>query len=117
MKFCPACVMVRIEAVIAACPEANASPPMPPSSAASRFSSTSLVGFMIASRCCRTRATEKIRRVSASLEKRLAGCRVDRDRRAVVVGSGSWPGMQSKRAESAFPLCVCHDLVFSGVAV
>jgi len=33
--------------VTAACPDASASAPMPPSSAATRFSSTSLVGFMM----------------------------------------------------------------------
>jgi hypothetical protein len=45
-KFWPECAMVRMAAVMAACPEAKASPPMPPSSAARRFSSTSLVGFI-----------------------------------------------------------------------
>jgi hypothetical protein len=33
--------------VIAAMPEGHASAPMPPSSAATRFSSTSVVGFMM----------------------------------------------------------------------
>jgi hypothetical protein len=46
MKFFPECVMVRIAAVMAACPEAKANPPTPPSSAARRFSSTSVVGFI-----------------------------------------------------------------------
>ena len=46
MKFCPACTIVSSAAVMAAWPLANASPAAPPSSAASRFSSTSVVGFI-----------------------------------------------------------------------
>jgi len=42
-----ASAMVRKEQVTAACPEASASALTPPSSAASRCSSTSLVGFMM----------------------------------------------------------------------
>jgi hypothetical protein len=45
-KFCPECAMVRMAAVMAACPDANASAPIQPSSAARRFSSTSFVGFI-----------------------------------------------------------------------
>ncbi len=59
---------------------------------------------------------EKIRRRVGVFEN-VAGCRVDRDRPCRRGGVGLLAGMQSKRAESAFPLCVCHDLVFSGVAV
>jgi hypothetical protein len=47
MMFCPASVIVCSAYVIAACPEARPSAPMPPSSAATRFSSTSVVGFMM----------------------------------------------------------------------
>ena len=43
----PASVIVWIAAVIAAMPDAMASAAMPPSIAATRFSSTSWVGFMI----------------------------------------------------------------------
>ncbi len=43
----PASVMVWIAAVIAAMPEAIASAPIPPSIAATRFSSTSWVGFIM----------------------------------------------------------------------
>jgi hypothetical protein len=41
-----ACVIVRMAPVMAACPLAKASAAAPPSSAARRFSSTSLVGFI-----------------------------------------------------------------------
>ena len=43
----PAPAMFRTENVIAACPEDVASAPAPPSSAAIRFSNTSVVGFII----------------------------------------------------------------------
>jgi hypothetical protein len=43
----PASAMVWIAAVMAAMPEAMASAAMPPSIAATRFSSTSCVGFMM----------------------------------------------------------------------
>ena len=43
----PASVMVWIASVIAAMPDARASAAMPPSIAATRFSSTSCVGFMM----------------------------------------------------------------------
>jgi hypothetical protein len=43
----PAFKIVAIARVSAAWPEATASAPTPPSRAASRFSKTSLVGFMI----------------------------------------------------------------------
>ncbi|MNW50172.1 hypothetical protein D3C74_276170 [compost metagenome] len=43
----PAPAMFKMEKVIAAWPEAVASAPTPPSSAATRFSNTSLVGFII----------------------------------------------------------------------
>ena len=43
----PAEASVVAVSVSAACPEATASPATPPSSAATRFSSTSVVGFMM----------------------------------------------------------------------
>ena len=45
--FWPASVIVSRAYVIADWPEASASAPTPPSSAATRFSSTSVVGFMM----------------------------------------------------------------------
>ena len=46
MKFCPAWMIVNSAAVMAAMPLPNTNPPAPPSRAASRFSSTSFVGFI-----------------------------------------------------------------------
>jgi hypothetical protein len=43
----PACLMFRIVVAVAAEPEATASAPLPPSSAAIQFSRTSLVGSMM----------------------------------------------------------------------
>jgi len=45
--FSPALASDCTVAVMAAMPEANASPAIPPSSGATRCSSTSVVGFMI----------------------------------------------------------------------
>ena len=47
MKFWPEWQIVSSAALIAACPDAKLNAAAPPSIAARRFSSTSLVGFMI----------------------------------------------------------------------
>ncbi len=47
MTWSPAPAMLRMLKVIAAGPELKARPPTPPSSAATRFSNTSVVGFIM----------------------------------------------------------------------
>ncbi len=83
--------MFKIEYVIAACPDATASAAGAPSSAATRFSNTSVVGFMI----------REYILPNSFKANRFAACSVSRKpyevvwysgtARDMVVGSSSWP--------------------------
>jgi len=68
MKFCPACVMVRIEAVDSRLPRGERQPADAAIERGKRFSSTSLVGFISPSRCANSRSPKRLRPFRRSLK-------------------------------------------------
>ena len=100
MKFWPECTIVSSDAVIAAWPLANASAAAPPSSAARRFSSTSVVGF-ISRRVdvAELAQAEQIRRV-LGIVKHVARRGVDRHGASRGRGVGHLTGVQCQGAQA-----------------